>query len=137
MTRVPLFLLSFVIAMYVPGLLAKAQSSITCGEHNTVLEALQRKQVEERVAVGVINDGAVLELLATSSGSRWIALVTTTSGKSCLVAFGSDLSARAIPVVIAETPSVVPETWVPGGCDEGSVTGVCGQSGQPTTMLRH
>ena len=41
MTRVPLFLLSFVIAMYVPGLPAKAQSSITCGEHNTVLEALQ------------------------------------------------------------------------------------------------
>ena len=108
---ISLLFLSFVTAMYLlgPGLPAQAQSSITCGEHDTLLDVLQRKDIGERVAVGVINDGAVLELLATPSGSRWIAVVISTSGMSCLLAFGSDLSARSIPVVIAETPSAAPE----------------------------
>ena len=73
MKRISLLFLSFVTAMYLLGLPAQAQSSITFGEHDALLDVLQRNHIEERVAVGVINDGAVLELLATvaRAGLRW------------------------------------------------------------------
>lgn len=66
---------------------AVAQTSPACGPRKTVIEQLGREYAEVPVNQGVTAEGALIELLASPSGS-WTMLITLPSGRSCLAAAG-------------------------------------------------
>ena len=68
------------------GTAAAAQPQ--CDQRDNVLQLLSKKYKESPVAVGVTNNGGLVEVLSTNQGSTWSIIVTTPNGMSCLVAAG-------------------------------------------------
>lgn len=75
---------------------ASAQS--VCGERSKFLEHLGSNYREGPVAMGLVSDGNVLEVLASDGGS-WTIIVTRPDGKSCVVATGDGW--EDVPLLIA------------------------------------
>ena len=67
------------------GLPARAQ--VACGERAQVLEHFERRHREQPRAIGILDSGEVLEVLASENGS-WTLIVTTTSGIACVIGAG-------------------------------------------------
>ncbi len=59
-----------------------------CSPRESVLKMLQSKYKEAPVAVGVTNNGGLVEVLSTGQGETWSIIITTPQGVSCLVAAG-------------------------------------------------
>ena len=53
-----------------------------------MLELLSKKYSEAPVAVGVTNNGGLVEVLSTGDGNTWSMIITSPQGMSCLVAAG-------------------------------------------------
>lgn len=75
---------------------ASAQS--VCGERNKFLEHLGSNYQEGPIAMGLVSDGNVLEVLASNGGS-WTIIVTRPDGKSCVVATGDGW--EDVPLLVA------------------------------------
>ncbi len=60
-----------------------------CGERARFLDQLDERYKEAPAALGVIDNGSVLELL-TSRGGSWTILVTAPDGTTCLMATGEN-----------------------------------------------
>jgi hypothetical protein len=58
-----------------------------CGARNDVLNELAQQFREKPMAVGQIDNNAVLEILVSDTGS-WTILATGTDGQSCIVSTG-------------------------------------------------
>ena len=52
------------------------------------MKRLSAKYSEGPVAVGVVTNGGVLEVLTTDTGSTWTIIVTMPNGLSCMLATG-------------------------------------------------
>lgn len=83
-TKCGLALSALVLATAAP---AFAQAPQACGPRNIVVEQLGRDYAEVPVNRGVTSEGALLELLASPSGS-WTLLISLPNGRSCLAAAG-------------------------------------------------
>ncbi len=59
-----------------------------CNSRDKVLELLSKKYSEAPVAVGVTNNGGLVEVLSTGDGNTWSIIITSPQGMSCLVAAG-------------------------------------------------
>ncbi len=53
-----------------------------------MLEILSEKYSEAPIAVGVTNNGGLVEVLSTGDGNTWSIIITSPQGMSCLVAAG-------------------------------------------------
>lgn len=90
------------ISAVVPAL---AQTPQACGPRKTVVEQLGREYAEVPVNRGITSEGALIELLASPSGS-WTLLISLPNGKSCLAAAGESWeqldpqTARSDPVTL-------------------------------------
>lgn len=82
----PLAVLLFVLTL-VPAPPADAQLAATCGDRATVLAQLASKYKEAPVNMGLANNGAVMEVLASDEGS-WTVILTSPQGITCMVAAG-------------------------------------------------
>ena len=67
---------------------ASAMAAPQCNTRETVLELLSQKYSEAPVAVGVANNGGLVEVLSTGDGRTWSIIITSPKGLSCLVAAG-------------------------------------------------
>ncbi len=67
---------------------ASALAAPQCNTRQTVLELLSQKYSEAPVAVGVANNGGLVEVLSTGDGGTWSIIITSPKGVSCLVAAG-------------------------------------------------
>ena len=76
---------ALVVALTAP---IAAQAAPQCDRRDAVLQLLEKKYKESVVAIGVTSTGALLEILATNTGSTWSAIVTTPQGMSCMVSSG-------------------------------------------------
>ncbi len=45
---------------------------------------------ESQVAIGIANNGRLVEVFSAGDGSTWTIVMTTPQGKSCVVASGED-----------------------------------------------
>ncbi len=59
-----------------------------CNSRDKVLELLSETYSEAPVAVGVTNNGGLVEVLSASDGNTWSMIITSPQGMSCLVAAG-------------------------------------------------
>ena len=101
MTRV-LSVISSLILMgaALPGPVQAAHIAGLCADRDEAVKGLQQRYGERQVAVGLTSGGALLELLATRTGSSWSVLITNPNGRSCLIVFGSDWTTRPVPTDI-------------------------------------
>ena len=67
---------------------APAQAAPQCNTRDVVHDLLAKKYSETVVAIGVANNGGLVEVLATGDGATWSIIITTPQGMSCLVAAG-------------------------------------------------
>ena len=65
-----------------------ASGETICGKRADVLSQLSGRWSEAPVAMGLKDDGSVLEIVAAADGATWTVLVTYPSGSSCVVATG-------------------------------------------------
>lgn len=65
---------------------ASAQSA--CLPHNKLVELLDGRYSEQRVAVGLENNGRLFEVFTSTDGATWTMVITTPDGASCVVAAG-------------------------------------------------
>lgn len=75
-----------VLALPVSAMAAPA----ACSPREVVLDQLATKFKEEPVAVGLANNGGLLELLTAGDGATWTIIITMPNGVSCLVAAGEN-----------------------------------------------
>ncbi len=59
-----------------------------CNSRDKVLELLSKTYSEAPVAIGVTNNGGLVEVLSTGDGNTWSIIITSAQGISCLVAAG-------------------------------------------------
>ena len=81
MLRIALFLGAMTFAL-------PAAAQPACAERNTVLDHLSAKYSEAPVALGLANNGGVIEVLTTNNGSTWTIIITMPNGKACMIAAG-------------------------------------------------
>ena len=64
-----------------------AAQTICASERTALIEQLKGRYQEAPVAIGLVSNGSVLEILASNSGS-WTILITRPTGLTCVVAAG-------------------------------------------------
>ena len=67
--------------------MSQASAATKCGAYSDVTKLLTDKYQENRRALGVINDKAIMEVFISPKGT-WTMLVTDRSGLSCILAAG-------------------------------------------------
>ena len=65
-----------------------AAADAVCGKRADLLSHLSGRWSEAPVAMGLKDDGSVLEIVASADGSTWTVLITQPNGASCVVATG-------------------------------------------------
>ena len=67
-----------------------------CLLRDDALRILKDKYSEDPVAVGLANNGGLLEILASKDGATWTILVTAPGGSTCMVSAGENW--RLVPL---------------------------------------
>ena len=65
-----------------------ASAQVVCKDRTTFLRHLGASYLEAPVAMGLANNGSVIEVLSSQGGGTWTIIVTKPSGLSCIVASG-------------------------------------------------
>jgi len=81
-----------------------AVAETLCGTRDTVLKQLASEYQEAPIGIGLASNGAVVELLTSSSGS-WTLLVTTPRGPTCLMGTGEAWQAVVRQVSVKDRES--------------------------------
>lgn len=95
-------LLGLTIALTAAG--PATANSAACGPRRDLVGQLAGKYKEAPVAVGLAQDGTLVEVLAASGGATWTMIVSRPDGISCLVAAGE--SWQLLSTMVAEGPDV-------------------------------
>ncbi len=74
-------------AVLTVGIAGSAAAQTICGKREAFLTQLGKSHEEAPVAVGLVSNGSVIEVLASKEGS-WTMLVTHPSGATCVYASG-------------------------------------------------
>ncbi len=77
---------------------AKAQN--ICTARAEVLKQLDRKYSEAPVAMGLANNGGVIEVFSSGTGTTWTIIITMPNGVTCALAAGE--SWESLPLIAAE-----------------------------------
>ncbi len=73
-----------------------ADAQAVCGPRAEILERLEEKFAETPQAIGLSEDGALIEIVVSPSGG-WTILATYPRRPSCVVATGKDWETLLIP----------------------------------------
>ena len=88
-------------ALVIGTLVATSASTATaesrCGPHGEIIKVLAGKYQEQRRALGLINEKAVMEVYISPKGT-WTMLVTDHAGVSCVLAAGESWDEVPVPV---------------------------------------
>jgi hypothetical protein len=69
---------------------AAAQSSPSCVKRPDLMRYLADRYHEIPVAVGLADNGGVLEVFAAIDGATWTVAITMPNGRTCMVATGEN-----------------------------------------------
>jgi hypothetical protein len=69
---------------------AQAQQAPACVKRADLLKHLSEKYQEVPAAVGLGDNGSLLEVFATADGSTWTVAISMPNGVACMVATGQD-----------------------------------------------
>ncbi len=90
--------LSLIVAAFLWTVAApQAQAQALCGERSALVERLEREFSETPQALGLSEDGALVEIMVSPTGG-WTILVTYPMRPSCVVATGEGWESLLVPV---------------------------------------
>lgn len=69
---------------------ASASTDRNCSTRANVLKQLSHKYSESPTAVGLAQNGGIIEVLTSNEGGTWTIIITMPDGTSCMVAAGED-----------------------------------------------
>ncbi len=72
----------------IAGLAQPALAQNVCASRDVLVSSLLKDYSETPTALGMSDNGAVIEVLSTRDGATWTILMTTPDGQSCVVATG-------------------------------------------------
>ncbi len=99
--RLALFALALALSF---GMTRPAAGQVTdCNRREEVVEHLAKKYGEHLVAIGVTNDGGMVEVLATPGRDTWTIIISLPDGTSCMVAAG--VGWRPVRAPVEEDPA--------------------------------
>ncbi len=101
--RIALGLSVFALGIFAAAPDTAAQDAAHCLPHAEMLKHLSSQFKEKPVAIGLGDNGTVLEVFAAADGATWTALVTRTNGMSCVVMSGDNWQ-YAPPQTLAHLP---------------------------------
>jgi hypothetical protein len=81
-----------------------AVSERTCSTRTNVLKHLAHKYSEAPIAVGLAENGGVIEVLTSNEGGTWTIIITMPDGTSCMVAAGEDW--EQLPKLAVKGPGI-------------------------------
>ena len=61
-----------------------------CTKRGDVLSHLADKYSEAPVAIGLANNGGVIEVLSSKTGASWTIIITMPNGTACMIAAGEN-----------------------------------------------
>ena len=70
--------------------LPAAAQQIRCAERSAVIEYLSSQFDEKPLAIGLANNGGVVEVLASKARGSWTLMITQPNGMSCMIAAGEN-----------------------------------------------
>ena len=76
------------VAMITPAAAQQQQSA--CTKRTDVVEHLAGKYKEAPMAIGLADNGGVIEVLSSQTGTSWTIIITMPSGTSCMIAAGEN-----------------------------------------------
>ncbi|MDH3235736.1 MAG: hypothetical protein OEQ29_19605 [Alphaproteobacteria bacterium] len=65
-------------------------AGMACHNRGTVKQHLSKNYKEKSIALGVANNGGVVELFTAKDGKTWTIVITLPTGPTCLIAAGKD-----------------------------------------------
>jgi hypothetical protein len=77
-----------VVLIVMSAIPAAAAGSPPCASRPEILKQLSKQYNEAPVALGLANNGALIELLTSDDGKTWTIMLSRPNGSSCLVAAG-------------------------------------------------
>ena len=92
--------MKFIIALLV--LVFSSSSSIAttlCATHDVIISHLEKRYKESPIAVGVADNGHLVEIFASEKGASWTLILTSPNGTSCLFAAGNNWQTFPFPIV--------------------------------------
>jgi len=81
---------------------AFAQATGQCAKRTDIVKHLTGQYHETPVAIGLADNGSLLEILASNDGKTWTLLFSMPTGLSCLMATGQDW--QSVPLVAQVGP---------------------------------
>ena len=82
---------------------AHAQAPTPCTTRTRMVEHLGSRYAEAPIALGLANNGGLVELFASTDGTTWTVVVTSPRGLSCILAAGESWQDRR---QVAQGPEV-------------------------------
>lgn len=81
---------ALITALSLPAAAQQQQQQLACAKRGEVLKHLSAKYTEAPVAIGLANNGGVLEVLSSTTGASWTIIITMPDGPTCMVAAGEN-----------------------------------------------
>lgn len=69
---------------------SESAEQVRCEQRRTVLSYLSSEYSEKPIAMGVAENGGLIEVLTSRDGNTFTIIVTSPSGETCMVAAGAD-----------------------------------------------
>lgn len=82
------------------GIAPFAHAQSQCDKRDKILELLATKYTEAPVALGVTNNGGLVEVTSAPDGTTWSIIVTGPNGKTCLVVAGEGWRRLSMPILL-------------------------------------
>jgi len=74
---------------------ASAAAQVVCGKRAEILTGFASTYHEVRSAIGIADEGSLIEVLVSPSGS-WTMVVTKPGGLTCIIGTGRDWNTRPV-----------------------------------------
>lgn len=74
-------------ALALTAVAGAAQAEMLCGEREQIVHELKKTWQEDRTAIGLSNNGGVLEVFSSEEGT-WTLLLTMPEGQTCMIGAG-------------------------------------------------
>lgn len=82
---------------------ASATQQPACTKRTDVVKHLANKYSEAPVAIGLANNGGVIEVLSSKEGSSWTIIITMPNGTACMIAAGENW--ESVPKIAKLSPN--------------------------------
>jgi len=78
-----------------------AQAEMLCGERDQIIGELKKTWEEDRTAIGLSNNGGVLEVFSSEQGT-WTLLLTMPEGKTCMIGAGEHWEQTQMALLVGD-----------------------------------